>query len=51
MRELAAGSEQAYAMFNNNNETNGGAQAPTSAELLRRLLAQSDFPWPDPRSR
>jgi hypothetical protein len=29
-------------MFNNNNQTNGVAQAPVSAALLRRLLEQHD---------
>jgi uncharacterized protein YecE (DUF72 family) len=44
LRELAMQCEQAYAMFNNNNQTNGIAQAPASAELLRRLLEQNDVP-------
>ena len=42
LRELAAGAEQAYAFFNNNNQTNGVAQAPSGAELLRRLLEEHD---------
>ena len=44
LRELAMESEQAYAMFNNNNQTNGIAQASASAELLRRLLEQNAVP-------
>jgi uncharacterized protein YecE (DUF72 family) len=44
LRELAMESEQAYAMFNNNNQTNGIAQASASAELLRRLLEQNSVP-------
>ena len=44
LRELAAGAEQAYAFFNNNNQTNGVAQAPAGAELLRRLLEEQDVP-------
>ena len=44
LRELASGAEQAYAFFNNNNQTNGVAQAPAGAELLRRLLEEHDVP-------
>jgi len=44
LRELAAGVEQAYAFFNNNNQTNGVAQAPAGAELLRKLLEEHDVP-------
>jgi uncharacterized protein YecE (DUF72 family) len=44
LRELAAGSGQAYAFFNNNNQTNGVAQAPAGAQLLRRLLAEENVP-------
>jgi uncharacterized protein YecE (DUF72 family) len=44
LRELAAQSEEAYAFFNNNNQTNGVAQAPAGAELLRRLLEENDVP-------
>jgi uncharacterized protein YecE (DUF72 family) len=44
LRELTAGAEQAYAFFNNNNQTNGVAQAPAGAELLRRLLEEHDVP-------
>jgi uncharacterized protein YecE (DUF72 family) len=42
LRELAAGTEQTYAYFNNNNQTNGVAQAPAGAELLRRLLEEHE---------
>jgi len=44
LRELAAQSEEAYAFFNNNNQTNGVAQAPAGAELLRRLLEDEGVP-------
>jgi uncharacterized protein YecE (DUF72 family) len=44
LRELAARSEEAYALFNNNNQTDGVAQAPAGAQLLRRLLEQSGVP-------
>jgi uncharacterized protein YecE (DUF72 family) len=44
LRELAAASEEAYAFFNNNNQTNGVAQAPAGAELLRKLLEANDVP-------
>jgi uncharacterized protein YecE (DUF72 family) len=44
LRELAAGAEQAYAFFNNNNQTGGVAQAPAGAELLRRLLEEAGVP-------
>jgi uncharacterized protein YecE (DUF72 family) len=44
LRELAGRSEQAYAFFNNNNQTNGVAQAPAGAALLRRLLEEGDVP-------
>ena len=42
LRELASTAQRAYAFFNNNNQTNGVAQAPSGAELLRRLLEQHD---------
>jgi uncharacterized protein YecE (DUF72 family) len=51
LRELAMQSEKAYAMFNNNNQTNGIAQAPASAELLRRLLEQNGVPAGQPCGR
>jgi uncharacterized protein YecE (DUF72 family) len=44
LRELAGASEEVYAFFNNNNVTNGVAQAPAGAELLRRLLEERDVP-------
>jgi uncharacterized protein YecE (DUF72 family) len=44
LRELAAQSEEAYALFNNNNQTNGIAQAPAGALLLRSLLEEKDIP-------
>ncbi len=44
LRELGAQSEEAYAFFNNNNQTNGVAQAPAGAELLRRLLEAEGVP-------
>jgi len=44
LRELASGAEQAYAFFNNNNQTNGVAQAPAGAELLRKLLEEAEVP-------
>jgi hypothetical protein len=31
-------------LFNNNNQTNGIAQAPAGAELLRALLEQNYLP-------
>jgi uncharacterized protein YecE (DUF72 family) len=44
LRELAGSAEQAYAFFNNNNQTDGVAQAPTGAALLRRLLQEEEVP-------
>jgi uncharacterized protein YecE (DUF72 family) len=44
LRELSAQSEEAYAFFNNNNQTNGVAQAPAGALLLRKLLEQEAVP-------
>jgi uncharacterized protein YecE (DUF72 family) len=44
LRELASAAEEAYAFFNNNNQTHGVAQAPAGAELLRRLLQEQDVP-------
>jgi uncharacterized protein YecE (DUF72 family) len=44
LRELAGSAQQAYAFFNNNNQTHGVAQAPTGAELLRKLLEERDVP-------
>jgi len=44
LRELSGQSEEAYAFFNNNNQTNGVAQAPAGAELLRKLLEAGSVP-------
>jgi len=44
MRELAGSSEEAYAFFNNNNQTNGVAQAPAGAQLLAKLLEEEKVP-------
>jgi uncharacterized protein YecE (DUF72 family) len=44
LRELSNQAEEAYAFFNNNNQTNGVAQAPAGAQLLRRLLAEESVP-------
>jgi uncharacterized protein YecE (DUF72 family) len=44
LRELSHEAEQAYAFFNNNNQTNGVAQAPAGALLLRKLLEEEGIP-------
>jgi uncharacterized protein YecE (DUF72 family) len=44
LRELSNRSEEAYAFFNNNNQTHGVAQAPAGADLLRRLLEEEKVP-------
>ncbi len=44
LRELANQSDEAYAFFNNNNQTNGVAQAPAGALLLRKLLEEEKIP-------
>jgi uncharacterized protein YecE (DUF72 family) len=44
LRQLAGESEQAYAFFNNNNQTDGVAQAPAGAALLRKLLDEEGVP-------
>jgi len=44
LRELAGAAERTFAFFNNNNQTDGVAQAPAGAELLRRLLEEHDVP-------
>ena len=44
LRELSNQAEEAYAFFNNNNQTNGVAQAPAGAQLLRRLLEEEHVP-------
>ncbi len=48
LRELSGQAEQAYVLFNNNNRSRVGgrevAQAPTNAEMLRKLLAKERVP-------
>jgi uncharacterized protein YecE (DUF72 family) len=44
LRELSGQAEEAYAFFNNNNQTNGVAQAPAGAQLLRKLLEEEHVP-------
>jgi uncharacterized protein YecE (DUF72 family) len=44
LRRLGEQAEEAYAFFNNNNQTDGAAQAPAGAFLLRRLLEQEGVP-------
>ena len=44
LRELGSQSEEAYAFFNNNNQTDGVAQAPAGAQLLRKLLDEEHVP-------
>jgi uncharacterized protein YecE (DUF72 family) len=44
LRELSGDAEEAYAFFNNNNQTNGVAQAPAGAILLRKLLEEEKVP-------
>jgi uncharacterized protein YecE (DUF72 family) len=44
LRELAGESDEAYAFFNNNNQTDGVAQAPAGASLLRKLLDDEGVP-------
>jgi len=44
MRELSGAAEEAYAFFNNNNVSNGVAQAPDGAFLLRKLLEREGVP-------
>ena len=44
LREPSQQAEEAYAFFNNNNQTNGVAQAPAGAQLLRRLLDEEHVP-------
>jgi uncharacterized protein YecE (DUF72 family) len=44
LRELSGTAEEAYAFFNNNNQTNGAAQAPAGAFLLRKLLEEEKAP-------
>jgi uncharacterized protein YecE (DUF72 family) len=44
LRELSNQAEQAYAFFNNNNQTDGVAQAAAGAQLLAKLLEQEEVP-------
>jgi len=44
LRSLGEQAEQAYAFFNNNNQTDGAAQAPAGAFLLRKLLEEENVP-------
>jgi uncharacterized protein YecE (DUF72 family) len=44
LREVSDEADEAYAFFNNNNQTNGLAQAPAGAMLLRHLLEEHDVP-------
>jgi uncharacterized protein YecE (DUF72 family) len=44
LRELASAAEHAYAFFNNNNQSDGVAQAPAGAALLRKLLDEESVP-------
>jgi uncharacterized protein YecE (DUF72 family) len=44
LRQLSEQAAEAYAFFNNNNQTDGVAQAPAGALLLRKLLEEEDVP-------
>ena len=44
LRQLSDEANEAYAFFNNNNQTNGVAQAPAGAYLLRKLLEEENVP-------
>jgi uncharacterized protein YecE (DUF72 family) len=44
LQRLSNEAEEAYAYFNNNNQTNGVAQAPAGADLLRKLLEEENVP-------
>jgi uncharacterized protein YecE (DUF72 family) len=44
LRELSQEANEAYAFFNNNNQTDGVAQAPAGAQLLRKLLGEEEVP-------
>jgi len=44
LSELSNAAEEAYAFFNNNNHTDGVAQAPAGAFLLRKLLQEEEVP-------
>jgi uncharacterized protein YecE (DUF72 family) len=44
LTELASAAERTFAFFNNNNQTDGAAQAPAGADLLRSLLEDAARP-------
>ncbi|HEY2776392.1 MAG TPA: DUF72 domain-containing protein [Gaiellaceae bacterium] len=44
LRQLSEQAAEAYAFFNNNNQTQGVAQAPAGALLLRKLLEDENIP-------
>jgi len=44
LRDVSTNADETYALFNNNNQTDGVAQAPAGADLLRRLLEGDDAP-------
>ncbi|HVV58867.1 MAG TPA: DUF72 domain-containing protein [Gaiellaceae bacterium] len=44
LRELSGEAEEVYAFFNNNNQTNGVAQGPAGADLLRKILDEEHVP-------
>ena len=44
LRQLSEQAAEAYAFFNNNNQTHGVAQAPAGALLLRKLLEEESIP-------
>ncbi len=44
LRQLSEQAAEAYAFFNNNNQTDGVAQAPAGALLLRKLLEEENIP-------
>ena len=44
LRELSNQAEETFAFFNNNNQTDGVAQAPAGAQLLRKLLDDDGVP-------
>ena len=44
LRDLAGEAKEAYAFFNNNNQTDGVAQAPAGAVLLKKLLEEDGVP-------
>ena len=52
LRELTSQAQQAYVVFNNNNRSRVGgrevAQAPTNAEMLRKLLTDAGVPVSQP---